>query len=220
MKKVIFLVFLLIISACSLTAQNVTVAQAKETLKSHFISPEEARTIFPDLPLGLKIPYTLKDFKNNKNSWLLPIPLDKGYKYYLIQAHFDCESSRSGWMKNKDTLSLSTAKKVIMLLEKVRPGFPGRTESYKPYKYFFRTKTNAASKYWTKYKKIVAYSNREFIVLDWPNSAECGVVNDKQINYLVRNKRGVELQFGTEYLPTVPVVPQQSVYILTLTYLR
>jgi|GEM_PF-1816821 hypothetical protein len=218
MKKVIFL-FLLIISASLLTAQNVTIAQAKETLKSHFISLEEARTVFPDLPLELKIPYTLRDLKNNKNSWLLPIPLDKS-RYYLIQANFECESSKPGWIRNKDTLSLVAAKKVIMLLNKARLGFPNRVYSDQPYKYFFRTKTATASKYWTRYKKTVTYYNGEFLIINWPNSAEFGVVNDKCLNYLVRNKRGKELQLGTENLPDFPVVPQQSIYVLTLTYLR
>lgn len=220
--KVLSVAILLIYVLVVPVSAQVSYAQAKETLADHFISPDEARNVYPDLPLEIKIPYSLTNLENNRNAWLLPIQINSVYKYFLIQENYGPEVSSPNWINRRDTLYLSTAKKALLLLNKLGKDFPNRVGANIPYTYFFRTKDYAPEKYDMKCRKTITYANNDFLIINWPSDVEIGVINQKCIYYLAKNKRGVEVNLGKEFLPeNAPLLPeQQSIYVLTLTYLK
>jgi hypothetical protein len=217
--RVAFLVLLTLLMN-QVYCQNATPAQAKEILGEHFIPLDEAVNVLVDLPADLKIPFSVKTLEQNLDSWLVPIWVNGESRYYLIKANFENEVAGKKSLLGKDTLSLAETKKAIMLLYKLRPSFPERIDGEKPYKYFFRTKTNAPSKPKLDYHKTVAYADEKFLIINWPNSIELGVVNKDYISFLMRNEKGVEIKLGFEFLPEKhpDIAYLESIYVLTMFY--
>jgi hypothetical protein len=193
-----------------------TPEQAKEIMGRHFISILEAQTISPDLPNNIAIPFSVEVLKNNPNAWLVPIKS----KYFLVKANFENEVSTKKFLKQNDTLTLVDTKQVIKLINVLRPYSWDRMDSEIPWKYFFRTKSLSPPKQGTGYRKIVAYDDNQFLVVDWPNKVEIGVVKEDYISYLTRDKRGRELKLGLSFLPDghPDIAYLQSIYILTMFY--
>lgn len=205
--KFVIVFFLLVFSFLKVTA-NVTEAQASEILQSHFVKLVEVKDIYPDLPATLEIPFSEEALKTNRSGYLVPVKMKNGFEYLFFRANFENEISM---LKGVDTLDIETAKEVLMLIKRLRPWFPGRAESNLPFKYFFRAKDISKM-------VAVSYDGKNFIVVDWPNNVELGMMNKDYISYLTRNKNGVEIQFETTPLPAnhPKVNNQQSVFVLTL----
>lgn len=193
-----------------------TPEQAKEIMGKHFISVLEAQNIYPDLPNNIVIPFSVEVLKNNLNAWLVPIKS----KYLLVKAHFDNEVATKNFLKQNDTLTLVSAKQVIKLIDVLRPYSWNRLNSEIPFKYFFRTKSLSPSKQGISYRKIVAYDDNQFLIVDWPNNVEIGVVKENYISYLTRDKQGHELKLGLALLPDEhpDIKYLQSIYVLTMFY--
>lgn len=202
--KIIFFALLL---SSYVSAQTIAPQQAKEILKNHFISLDEVKTIYPDLP-ELTIPFTLQTLKNNHHSWLLPVKTTIGFKYLLVQANFINESYA---LKKVEPLDLKTTKEVLILLAKLRPSFPEREDSKEPFKYFFRTKDHSFTKENIDFNKTIAYNGIDFITINWPSDIEYGIMNQNYATYLR------QIKFRQEPLPSGhPKVNEQSIFILTL----
>lgn len=219
MKKVFFIFSLLSIFV-SCYSQVVTEVQAKEVMGKHFISTLEAKTIYPNLANEISIPFSLEILKLNHHAWLVPLKVNGNSKYFLVKANFENEVSTKTFLTQNDTLSLNEAKQAVKLISTLRPYSWERSESEIPYKYFFRTKSPAPTKQGIYYRKILAYDNNQFLVIEWPNSVEIGVVNKDYISYLTRDKRGREIKLGLVPLPdNHPEIEYlQSVYVLTMFY--
>lgn len=213
MKTKTFFIFLLLILSMSEASAGVTEIQAKEILKNHFITLAEAKKAYPDLTEELTIPFSIETLKSNRGAWLLPVKTTTGFEYLLIRANFESEM---GTLTKVDTLELSKAEEALFLLKKLRPNFPDRAEANVPFKYLFRTKDDSAPKLGGIYKKTVSYDGKNFLIINWPNGVEIGVVHETFISYLTMDKRGVEIQYGQEKLPENFPKINQSVYILTL----
>jgi hypothetical protein len=220
MKTKIILLFNLLIIFVSCYGQAATISQAKEVLGRHFISVLEARTVYPDLAAEIAITFSPEILKFNPNAWLVPIKSNGVSKYFLISANFENEISNKKFLKQNDTLSLNETKQVIKLISSLRPFSWERINSEIPYTYFLRTKNSSPPKQGIGYRKIVAYDNESFLVIDWPNGVEIGVVNKDYISYLTRDKRGREIKFGLAFLPEdhPNIEYLQSIYVLTIFY--
>ena len=202
----------LILGLALASAQNVDSVQANNILKHHFISLTEAKSVYPDLPENLTIPFSAQTLKNNPDSWLIPVKIQDHFKYLLVHAGFECEICT---LKQVDTLRLKTTEEVLLMLKVLRPNFPERRGSNEAFKYFFRTKDSAGTNI---FKKAVAYDGNNFLVVNWPNKVELGVVRQKCIFYLCRNKKGLEIALGSESLPDYgpAIKDEQSVFFLTM----
>jgi len=198
MRTVTFFISL-ILGLTYLNAQTVNSLQAQNILKDHFISLTEAQVIYPNLPGELAIPFSSQTLKNNPDSWLLPIKVQDQFKYLLVRANFEF-------------------KEVLSMLKILRPTFPERANSNEAFKYFFRTKDDAGTREKNIYKKAVAYDGRNFLVINWPNKTELGVVQQKCIFYITKNKKGMEIVLGQESLPDygLAIKDDQSIFVLTL----
>ncbi len=184
---------------------SVTEIQAKEILKSHFISQEEAKMIYPDLPNNLSINFSESFLKKNSTAWLIPVKVStKEFKYFLIRSVFEHEICL---FKKIDTLDLKTAKEALSLFDKLRPDFPKKSKVKSPFKYFFRTKTSDIN----NYHKVIACNEGCFIVIDLPNETELGVINKDSIFYVTENN-----QIGYKKLPPEIVKKNQTIFILNL----
>lgn len=211
MKTIAFYLALILgLTLASVSAQNVDSVQANNILKHHFISINEAKTVYPNLPENLAIPFSARTLRNNPNSWLIPVKIQDRFRYLLVRAGFECEICT---LKRVDTLRLKTTEEVLSMLKVLRPNFPERRGSNESFKYFFRTKDSAGI-----FKKAVAYDGKNYLVVNWPNKVELGVVRQKCIFYLFRNKKGVELALGSESLPDygLAIKDGQSVFFLTM----
>ena len=197
-------------------SQKATSEQAQEIMGKHFISILEAQTLYPDLPSKIAIPFSTEVLKNNPNAWLVPIKS----KYFLVKANFENEVSSEKFLKQNDTLTLTETKQVLKLINVLRSNFLNRIDSETPYKYFFRTKSLSPLKLGRSYRKIVAYNDNQFLVVDWPNCVEIGVVNKDYISYLTRDKRDRELKLDLAPLPDghQNIEYLQSIYVLTMFY--
>ena len=214
MRTVTFFISL-ILGLTYLNAQTVNSLQAQNILKDHFISLTEAQVIYPNLPGELAIPFSSQTLKNNPDSWLLPIKVQDQFKYLLVRANFEFEVCM---LKRVDTLGLRTSKEVLSMLKILRPTFPERANSNEAFKYFFRTKDDAGTREKNIYKKAVAYDGRNFLVINWPNKTELGVVQQKCIFYITKNIKGMEIVLGQESLPDygLAIKDDQSIFVLTL----
>ena len=218
--KVAFFCVLLTMLIRPIYCQNATPAEAKEILGEHFIPLDEAINVLLDLSPDLKIPFSVKTLKENLGSWLVPIWVNGISRYYLIQANFENEVSTKKFLHYNDTLALAETKKALMLLSKLRPDFPERNEGERPFKYFFRTKNYSPTKQKIVYRKIVAYAHDQFLILNWPNQVEIGVVNKDCVSYLIRNNKGVEIKLGLEFMPNKhpDINYLGSIYVLTMFF--
>lgn len=202
--KIIF--FVLLISSY-VSAQMVVPQQAKEIMKSHFVSLDEVRTLYSDLP-EVKIPFTPQTLKNNPRSWLLPVKTITGFKYLLVQANFINESYA---LKNVEPVDLKTTKEILILLAKLRPSFPEREDSKKPFKYFFRTRDYSFTKKNIIFNKTISYNGKDFIIIDWPSDIEYGIIKKNYITYLRK------ANFKQEPLPkNHPDINEQSFFVLSI----
>jgi hypothetical protein len=217
MKKIGFLIVALLVPLISFVAQETSASKAREILGKRFIGCEEITQLYPEIPINLKIPFSEKTLLSSRESWLIPLLSNGQYKYYFVQANFDNEVTTPGFLQNKDTLRLNEAKMAIKLLSELRPQFLRSAENLK---YFFRTKTVTTDPKGIGFRKIVAYSNNKFLVVDFPNYAELGIINKKYISYLARNKRGVEVQLGLAFLPEneLSIPEKESIFVLTMFY--
>lgn len=222
MKTKVILLFSLFVVFVNCYGQMANSLKAKEILGNHFISLNEVLTILPSAPKEgeFEIPFSVQTLNDNPGSWLIPIQTRGVYKYFLVSLNFENEISTKKFLNSNDTLSLEATKQAVKILSTLRPNFLNRSESEISFKYFFRTKTTAPAHQGIAYKKILSYADDNFLILDWPNAVEIGVVNKDYISYLTRNSRGVEIKLGLAILPDDH--PQmeylQSVYVLTAFY--
>lgn len=216
--KTFLIMVLLIILAKPTYAQEISTEEAKGIMQEHFISTTEAQKIYPETPNILKIPFSKETLKSNQESWLMPILTKRGYKYLLLTANFDNEIATTKFQQEHDTLSLAETKFAIKILSETRINFLERANSGYSFQYFFRTKTLAPKKQGINFKKAVAYDDNQFLVLDWPNDVELGVVNKDYISYLTRNDKGQEIKLGLAFLPEnhPPLSYLESIYVLTM----
>lgn len=216
MRTKTVLLYSLLVVFINCYGQMATPAQAKEIMGKHFISILEAQTLYPDLSSKITIPFSMEVLKANSSAWLVPIKS----KYFLIRANFENEVATKKFLKQNDTLSLSETKQALKLINVLRPYSWERDNSEIAYKYFFRTKSFSPTKQGISYRKIVAYDNDQFLVIDWPNAVEIGVVNKDYVSYMTRDKRGRELKLGLAPLPDghPDIEYLQSIYVLTMFY--
>lgn len=219
------LLALLLILIWPLLAQGVASYEAQKILGNHFIALNEAQTIYPEIPDKLQINFSLNTLKSYPNSWLVPLLTKRGYQYFLVQANFENEVSTKKLINEKDTLNLSQTIQALSLLKNLRTNWLNRLNSTDSYQYFFRTKTKSSQK--NNFQKTVSHFNNEFLVIDWPNGVELGVINnnDDCIYYLSRNKQKKEIQLSQADLPdNYQIINHQaidylpSIYVLTMFY--
>lgn len=217
MKKISFLIIALLAPFAFILSQEVSLEKIKEIFGKRFISCEEVKQLYPEIPTNVKISFSEKTLLSGSNGWLIPLSSGDQYKYYLIQANFDNEVATPGFLNNKDTLRLNEAKMALKILTELRPQFFRSDEDLK---YFFRTKTTATDSRGRVLKKIVSYSHNQFLIVDWPNYAELGIINKDYISYLARNKRGSETQLGLAFLPenNLVIPEKESIFVLTMFY--
>jgi hypothetical protein len=213
MKTKILFIFFLLFFSCATKVSAISSEQAREILQSHFIELTEVKKFYPDIPDVLEVPFTKETLRKNKSAWMIPVKINSKFKYLLIRANFENEFCA---LKNIDTLDLKTATEFLIIIKELRPWFPDRAETDLPFKYFFRTDDRYNQK--INYKKAISYDGKNFIIVDWPDEVELGMMNKDYISYLIRNKKGVEIQFETTPLPRdhPKTNEQQSVLVLTL----
>lgn len=222
MKTKVILLFSLFTLSISCYGQLADYSDASGIFGKKFISLNEIINVFPNTPTEseFKIPFSIQTLQDNRGSWLMPIQINGVYKYFIISLNFENEISTKKFLSANDTLSLEATKQVVKILSTLRPNFLNRIESETPYKYFFRTKTTADTRQGISYRKILSYANDNFLIIDWPNEVELGVVNKDYISYLTRNNKGVEIKLGLAILPeNHPQIDYlQSIYVLTAFY--
>jgi len=223
MKKLL-LIFLLFSSLAGFT-QSVTSEQAKKIFNDRFISLDEARKVFPNLPKTLSIPYSRTQLEGDYVSWLVPLMIKGVPKYLLVQASYPLDNlvrDRKERVRT-DTLRLSETKMALSLLKKLRPTFPNEAKFTSDSKYGFLSKDTDISKSGDKLKKSVildACSENELLTVSLPASIENCLLNPQSVSYILRNKNG-ESTFCLDLLPNSQLkVKDLNIIILTLTYLK
>ncbi|MFZ4632341.1 MAG: hypothetical protein ACOYL8_04050 [Patescibacteria group bacterium] len=219
MRKFVIATICLVIMLASLpfTVLATSAHEAKRILGTHFVSIKEAREVFPDIPSNIKIHFLSKTLKDNPDFWLLPIEINNRYEYVFVRANFCFEYLTAEQKRIADTLNLSEGKRVIYLLKKVRPTFQGMVGVNNNFRYFFRTKSESIYK--CTYKNIFSCNEKKFLIIDWPNDIETGLINSTYASFIT-NIKGKEY-IGFVPLPKLPHVNQKTdIEILTLFYLK
>ncbi len=211
-----FIIMLLTLISKPLLAEGVTEEQASNILQSHFVRLLEVKDIYQGLPEKLPINFSEEVLKRNRGAWLMPLKIDSSFEYILFRTNFENEIYSLGY-KQVDTIDLREAEKILAIIKRIRPWFPGRDESATPFKYFFRTRDGDKIK-----NTAISYDGKKFITVDIPKGVELAMMDKDYISYLTRNKEGVEIQF--EATPSPPNYlkkrEQQSIFFLTLFYSR
>lgn len=216
-NKIILLAFLATTSV--LLSAQIPPEKAKELMGQRFISCAEAQKIYPEIPKNLSINYSENLLKNSPKAWLLPLEKNGGYYYFLIQANFEHETAKPGFLNNKDTLQLQEACMAVKIMREIRPTF---FRSEEDFKFFFRTKTPGNRPEKKPLNKAVSYAAGNFIVVSWPQNPQFGIMNKDYISYLDYDASGIEKDLCFIFLPEghAPVTPKESVYVLTLFYYK
>lgn len=175
-----FIIFLLSLSFIPVFGQSTNEIVAREVLGYHFISLDEARLIYPEMPRSLPINYPYQILRDTYNSWLVPIKLNGNYEYKLICITYP--NSRIVELEDTDTLNWDEAEIAIVLLSKTRPGFANSSGHISKFEYVFRTKEDTVSISRVACKKTLAYhfyDTEEVSVLNLPKDMSYGrIINN------------------------------------------
>lgn len=213
----IFLLLAFVLISQLLSAGNVTAEEAKNILNTRFISISEAKEFLSDIPSNLKIPFSKETLEKFSDYWLMPIETEQKYKYFLVKINYEFELLEYNNLSLIDTLEINEGKRMIYLLNKVRPDFLGKNKLDDEFKLFFRTKTKSENI--ENYRQVFSYNKKKFLIADLPDDVESGALNYDYISFLV-TKNGKEF-IGFSPLPKEPKISEKKIIIvLTLINLK
>lgn len=209
MKRLI-LFSILVLGVLISMAQNSTPTQAKNILKDRFISLEEAKPIFPELPENLDIPFSEEQLEENFFFWLVPVCFQEAPRYILIHPSYPLDTliRNKEEMEKSDTLRINEARKILKLLANLRPNFPEPSN----FRYLYRTKDPAPKKYGAKFYKSLTYDKDNILSLNLPEGVNHACTGSGLIWFIINNSLGFEdFSFSEE---------EETFCISTLIYLK
>lgn len=211
------IVLILLILSQIIVAKNIKEKEAKFILNNYFISISEAKKVFPDIPNNLKIPFSKETLEKFSDYWLIPIETTRKYKYFLVKINYDFEASVFEKNSLIDTLNIDEGKRMVYLLNKLRPDFLGRDKLSDEFSIFFRTKTD--SNILNGCRQVFSYNKKKFLIADIPDGIEIAILNREYISFFI-NRNGTEF-LGISPLPKEPKVKEKkSITILTLVNVK